>query len=242
MGVLLKMGNQIQTYNLHCTGNGNLLVNLPENYKYINFMDTGTYAFIVYNSSYAEPSKQLVNVPAMSVCAMPLGLNSSGGVKNQLLIVWNGTGDMYTRIMFSDDPLVTNQQYQSKNGSTSVTIAGDTVGLPKTNQFPTGLSAKGNLKVSIEEQQEQAANNYVNITAATTTAVKTGAGILKGIVIGTTGTGMAVSIYDSTTAAGSKIATITAAAPICYEVNIAVTNGITVVTSGTMGDVTIIYK
>ena len=45
---------------------------------------------------------------------------------------------------------------------------------------------------------------YSNISTATTTLVKTGAGILSSITINTTAAGT-ITIYDSLTGAGAKI-------------------------------------
>lgn len=84
--------------------------------------------------------------------------------------------------------------------------------------------------------------NYTNITTATTTVVKSGTGILHGIVINTT-TAFTITIYDNTSAAGTKIATI-AASPVIgstFTYDVAFATGLTIVTAGA-SDITVAYK
>lgn len=82
---------------------------------------------------------------------------------------------------------------------------------------------------------------FNNIKTATTTTVKSGAGVLHKIVINTTAAGT-ITVYDNTTATGTTIATIAASAagPV-YIYDLAFTLGLTVVT-GAASDITVIYR
>ncbi len=81
------------------------------------------------------------------------------------------------------------------------------------------------------------------ITANTTTVVKGSPGFLKGIVIGTVGTGETIAIYNNTSAAAPRITLITPTAPGFIEIDALMGTGITVVTSGTTpGSYTAIYR
>jgi hypothetical protein len=82
---------------------------------------------------------------------------------------------------------------------------------------------------------------YRNITTATTTVVKSGAGVLKGITVNTTAAGT-ITIYDNTSAAGTKIGTLkSSVVEGTYEYNVAFATGLTVVT-GAASDITVAYN
>lgn len=83
---------------------------------------------------------------------------------------------------------------------------------------------------------------YKNIASATTTVVKSGAGILHSIVINTTAAA-AITVYDNTSAAGTKIATIAASPAIgsTFTYDVAFATGLTIVTAGA-SDITVSYK
>ncbi len=88
--------------------------------------------------------------------------------------------------------------------------------------------------------------NYTNVLTATTTAVKSGSGYLKRIVINKPVASGVITIYDNTAGSGTKIATITHPATLLqgeinidYDVRFSV--GLTVVTSST-DDITIVWK
>lgn len=82
---------------------------------------------------------------------------------------------------------------------------------------------------------------YKNITAATTTVVKSGTGVLKAITVNTTAAGT-VTVYDNTSAAGAKIATLKASVlEGTYEFNVAFGTGLTIVT-GAASDITVTYR
>ena len=82
---------------------------------------------------------------------------------------------------------------------------------------------------------------FNNIKTATTTVVKTGAGVLHKIVINTTAVGT-ITVYDNTAASGATIATIAVSAvgPV-YVYDLAFTLGLTVVTAAA-SDITVTYR
>lgn len=82
---------------------------------------------------------------------------------------------------------------------------------------------------------------FRNITAATTTVVRTGPGVLVSIVLNETNAGT-ITIYDNTAASGTIVGTIAAAtaAGTTFGYLCQVSNGITVVTAGA-DDITVVY-
>lgn len=97
------------------------------------------------------------------------------------------------------------------------------------------LDAAGNVRAA---DQYITAYNFTNITAATTTVVKSGSGVLHSVVFNTYVGAATVTIYDNTAASGQKIATITLPAagagdvPLATLYDIEFQNGLTIVTSG----------
>lgn len=85
---------------------------------------------------------------------------------------------------------------------------------------------------------------YTNITTATTTVVKSGAGNLHSIVINNPTAANAITIYDNTAGSGIKIGTINTAATggwgtFLYNVDFG--TGLTIVTAGTQ-DITVTWR
>jgi hypothetical protein len=84
-------------------------------------------------------------------------------------------------------------------------------------------------------------NVPTNITTATTTTVKSGAGILRAIWINTT-VASTITIFDNTAASGTKIGILKASiAEGGYLKNIKFQVGLTIVTAGA-GDVTVVWE
>lgn len=87
--------------------------------------------------------------------------------------------------------------------------------------------------------------NFLNISAAATTVVKSGAGQFIGVVFNKLVALGVITIYDNTAGSGTKIATITNPASLLASLaslpfNIRFSTGLTVVTS--LGDdLTVIY-
>lgn len=88
-------------------------------------------------------------------------------------------------------------------------------------------------------------HKFVHLTTAATTTVKSGAGMLKRVVINL-GTGTLITMYDNTAASGTVIgiinppATNTFVEPRAVEYDINFSTGLTIVTTGTW-DLTIVY-
>ena len=84
-------------------------------------------------------------------------------------------------------------------------------------------------------------NNFSNISTATTTVVKTGAGTLKRITLNEPTTA-AVTVYDNTAGSGTTIATIATTTPAQdLEYNLRFATGLTIVTAGA-DDITVVYS
>ena len=142
--------------------------------------------------------------------------------------------------------LVTQATGNVANGSTDSgnpvkvggKISAPTSGLTTGNRQDILMSTGGNIFV------EEGGKLFSNITTATTTTVKSGAGIFDKIIVNTPVNSATITIYDSTTASGSKIATITlpaSATPIVLPYQIAFGTGLTIVTSGAT-DITVAYR
>ena len=85
--------------------------------------------------------------------------------------------------------------------------------------------------------------SYKNITTNDNTTVKSGAGILHTLVIGTIGTTSSVIVYDSTTAAGTIIGTFSTVLQNTLVLDVNFTTGLTVAPSGgAAANLTFSYK
>lgn len=90
---------------------------------------------------------------------------------------------------------------------------------------------------------ELAGSPSTYISTATTTTVKSGAGILHKILIGTGGAGSNAVIYDNTTATGTILATIDTATRDNFVLDLQFSTGLTIVTaSGTPALITVVYR
>ena len=88
-------------------------------------------------------------------------------------------------------------------------------------------------------------NSFSNINTNTTSTVKSGAGVLKRIVVNKVGAlSNTCTIYDNTTATGTIIGTIDPVhTQMVFEYDLAFSIGLTIVTAnGTAADITVIYK
>lgn len=98
-------------------------------------------------------------------------------------------------------------------------------------------------------------NKYKNITGNSTTTVKSGNGVVRGISINDNTTGGNITVYDNTAGSGTKIATFQVAtpsggllstsgqpSPTYITMTAEFTTGLTVVTSGSSSnDITVYY-
>ena len=88
-------------------------------------------------------------------------------------------------------------------------------------------------------------NSFSNINTNTTTTVKSGAGVLKRIVVNKVGALLnTCTIYDNTTATGTIIGTIDLVhTQMVFEYDVVFNTGLTIVTAtGTAADLTIVYQ
>ena len=88
-------------------------------------------------------------------------------------------------------------------------------------------------------------NSFSNINTNTTTTVKSGAGVLKRIVVNKVGASSnTCTIYDNTTATGTIIGTIDPVhTQMVFEYDVVFNTGLTIVTAtGTAADLTIVYQ
>lgn len=93
---------------------------------------------------------------------------------------------------------------------------------------------------------ETAGASYCNIASATTTTVKSGAGVLERVVINKAVAGASVTIYDSTTGSGTKVGTIThppvlLANQYTLDYGLMFQIGLVIVTSAA-DDITVVYR
>lgn len=87
--------------------------------------------------------------------------------------------------------------------------------------------------------------SYAHVATSTTTVVKSGAGVLHTIVVGTDGTvASSVTVYDNTAGSGTVISVINSLSSTqTYTYDCAFTTGLTIVTTGTAApDITVTYR
>ncbi|MGQ9698525.1 MAG: hypothetical protein ACUVRO_11105 [Armatimonadota bacterium] len=85
--------------------------------------------------------------------------------------------------------------------------------------------------------------NYHRINATGGVLVKSGRGLLKGVVVGDPGTALAVTLYDSTTGSGTVVGVLKPATAGLVEYGVKFSNGLYVNVSATaMGDLTVVYE
>jgi hypothetical protein len=94
---------------------------------------------------------------------------------------------------------------------------------------------------------ETAGSSFGNMTTATTTTHKSGAGILHKIIVNTLVASATITVFDNTAGSGTKIATITLPSTITGDQPFALTydlsfaTGLTITTSGGT-DLTVVYR
>lgn len=90
------------------------------------------------------------------------------------------------------------------------------------------------------------ASSYAHLNSTGTTTIKSGAGILRRVVINTKGGALnTFTVYDNTSGSGTVIAAIDTANGVSgnFEYNVAFSTGLTVVGAiGTSADITVIYE
>jgi hypothetical protein len=93
---------------------------------------------------------------------------------------------------------------------------------------------------------KKSASSYAHLNSTGTTTIKSGAGILRRVVINTRGGVLnTFTIYDNTSGSGTVIAVIDTVNGVSgqFEYNVAFSTGLTVVNAtGTSADITVIYE
>jgi hypothetical protein len=149
-------------------------------------------------------------------------LTSELGSASTIIAPADGTGTAGGLAVWSEGAL---RGASSWNNTRDMTAANTTAG--------TGVAAV-----------EFAGTPFANITTATTTTVKSGAGTFHRIVINTPVASETITVYDSLTGSGTKIATLTLPSTITGDMPTTVTydlafaTGLTIVTSST-ADITV---
>ena len=111
-----------------------------------------------------------------------------------------------------------------------------------SSPLPTGAATESTL-VALNNKFNT--NSFSNINTNTTTTVKSGAGVLKRIVVNKVGAlSNTCTIYDNTTATGTIIGTIDLVhTQMVFEYDVVFNTGLTIVTAtGTAADLTIVYQ
>lgn len=93
--------------------------------------------------------------------------------------------------------------------------------------------------------KREAFGKATNIAGAATTVIKTGSGVLKGIVVNKAVANGVITVYDNTAGSGTKIATITNPATLLHsqvslDFNCKFSTGLTIVTSAA-DDITVTW-
>ena len=93
---------------------------------------------------------------------------------------------------------------------------------------------------------KKSASSYAHLNSTGTTTIKSGAGILRRVVINTKGGALnTFTIYDNTSGSGTVIAAIDTTSGVLgnFEYNVAFSTGLTVVNAiGASADITVIYE
>ena len=110
-----------------------------------------------------------------------------------------------------------------------------------SSPLPTGAATESTL-VALNNKFNT--NSFSNINTNTTSTVKSGAGVLKRIVVNKVGAlSNTCTIYDNTTATGTIIGTIDPHTHMVFEYDVVFNTGLTIVTAtGTAADLTIVYQ
>ena len=110
-----------------------------------------------------------------------------------------------------------------------------------SSPLPTGAATESTLAALNNKFNT---NSFSNINTNTTSTVKSGAGVLKRIVVNKVGAlSNTCTIYDNTTATGTIIGTIDPHTHMVFEYDVVFNTGLTIVTAtGTAADLTIVYQ
>ena len=149
----------------------------------------------------------------------------------------NAVGSITNTVVVKADSLI-NQTNAFKVDGSAVTQPISAASLP----LPTGAATESTLAALNNKFNT---NSFYNINTNTTSTVKSGAGVLKRIVVNKVGALLnTCTIYDNTTATGTIIGTIDLVhTQMVFEYDVVFTTGLTIVTAtGTAADLTIVYQ
>lgn len=149
----------------------------------------------------------------------------------------NAVGSITNTVVVKADSLI-NQTNAFKVDGSAVTQPISAASLP----LPTGAATESTLAALNNKFNT---NSFSNINTNTTSTVKSGAGVLKRIVVNKVGSSSnTCTIYDNTTAAGTIIGTIDPVhTQMVFEYDVVFNTGLTIVTAtGTAADLTIVYQ
>ena len=130
-------------------GNGNGVLKIPTNSKFITVINNTSYTVTVYGSvGTILDSNVEFEFPAFSALCYPVDT-----VAGELTytIAWSGgvTPDYFDVLLTDYNTNIYISFPQA--GASNISIVTDTVGLARTGQLPTALTADGNLKVGVNE-------------------------------------------------------------------------------------------
>lgn len=189
----------------------------------LSAIDTKLGGTLAVNVGLTDAQLRASNVNVAVNAALPTGSNTIGSIANTSFAA-------------------------TQSGTWNVTNISGTVSLPTgaaTETTVAGLLTNTQLRASAVETTKKT-SSFSHITTNTTTTVKSGAGVLRRIVINTKGsTSNTLTIYDNTTGSGTVIGVIDTVngASGHFEYGVNFSTGLTIVTAnGTAADVTVIYE
>lgn len=189
---------------------------------------------------------------AVPASAAYTGLNVAGNLRG-----WTGvnpSGSIFAGQV--DLAAVAGATVKTGNGTSTgvqrVSIASDNTAFhiivdsaPTTAVTGTFWQATQPVSIAGTVSVAQGGNSFLNITTSTTSAVKSGAGVLHTVCVNSLGTVASTAVvYDNTAASGTKIATLNTLALLgCQTYDVAFSTGLTIVSTGTIApDITVSYR
>ena len=189
----------------------------------LSAIDTKLGGTLAVNVGLTDAQLRASNVNVAVNAALPAGSNTIGSIANTSFAA-------------------------TQSGTWNVTNISGTVSLPTgaaTETTVAGLLTNTQLRASAVETTKKT-SSFSHITTNTTTTVKSGAGVLRRIVINNKGSGAnTLTIYDNTSGSGTTIGIIDTVDGVSghFEYGVSFSTGLTIVTAnGTAADVTVIYE
>lgn len=140
----------------------------------------------------------------------------------------------------------TNTNITAVKPASTAALAADPALVITVSPNSVGIVALGAATPSNSIPVVNAGFTYGNMTTATTTTFKSGAGVLHSITVNSLGTvASAVSVFDNTAGSGTSIAVINSltTGQATYTYDVAFSTGLTVTTTGTVApNVTVSYR